>query len=126
MTVAARPSNKLLIASDGVSFTSNFNAELIAPGVNNASSNAIFALNKPNAFAFFKMFNFNKIYNKVVSVFLHNNNSFKYVTCTGIAEVKYTGYVYNLSIEEDETYIVNGIVTHNCRSTITPVFNDEL
>jgi hypothetical protein len=34
-----------------------------------------------------------------------------------IDKVNYNGPVYNLSVEEDPTYVVNGIVVHNCYGT---------
>lgn len=40
-------------------------------------------------------------------------------TCTQIEECRYTGMVYNLAVEDDETYIANGFVVHNCRTTYT-------
>jgi hypothetical protein len=40
-------------------------------------------------------------------------------------EIDYNGYVYNLSIEGDETYIADGFVVHNCRSLRVPVVKDE-
>ena len=40
--------------------------------------------------------------------------------CVKVSEVKKldgkTDWVYNLEVEEDHTYIVNGLVTHNCQS----------
>jgi hypothetical protein len=38
---------------------------------------------------------------------------------TAIAQVDYDGPVYNLQVDEDESYIANGIVVHNC--TAIPV-----
>jgi hypothetical protein len=32
----------------------------------------------------------------------------------------YDGCVYNISVDGDETYIADGFVVHNCRSTIVP------
>ena len=32
-----------------------------------------------------------------------------------IKRVKYKGLVYNLEVEEDESYVANSIVVHNCR-----------
>lgn len=35
--------------------------------------------------------------------------------------------VYDLSVEEDETYVAEGVIVHNCRSTRVPTFDgDEL
>jgi hypothetical protein len=31
--------------------------------------------------------------------------------------------LYNLAVENDETYVANGIVVHNCRSLLVPVTN---
>ena len=33
--------------------------------------------------------------------------------------------VYNISVSEDESYIANGIVVHNCRSGLVPLTDDE-
>lgn len=33
--------------------------------------------------------------------------------------------VYNISVQEDESYIANGIVVHNCRSGLVPLTEDE-
>ncbi len=39
----------------------------------------------------------------------------------GIKYEEYAGYVYNLSVEDDESYTANGIIVHNCRCMIIPV-----
>jgi len=48
--------------------------------------------------------------------------SFSEVEIVDIEEYRYRSddeiMLYNLSVEEDESYIVNGIVTHNCRGDI--------
>jgi len=43
--------------------------------------------------------------------------------CTnpGIKQEHYEGYVYNLSVQDDESYIANQIVSHNCRCLLIPV-----
>jgi hypothetical protein len=33
--------------------------------------------------------------------------------------------VYNIAVQEDESYIANGIVVHNCRSGLVPLTDDE-
>lgn len=50
---------------------------------------------------------------------------FNYSTITEIVEVEYEGFSYNLSIEDDETYVANGFLVHNCRSTTTPVLSES-
>lgn len=44
---------------------------------------------------------------------------YRYVASTlsrveGVEEVPYSGTVYNLSVEEDESYVVNRVAVHNC------------
>lgn len=39
--------------------------------------------------------------------------------------VPYDGQVYNLSVEEDETYVLNNIITHNCLCYSTAVLQPE-
>jgi len=34
-----------------------------------------------------------------------------------IEEVEFSGYVYNLEVEEDNSYVANGIIVHNCIDT---------
>lgn len=33
--------------------------------------------------------------------------------------------VYNLAVEDDETYVADGVLVHNCRSAIAPVVSAE-
>jgi len=51
------------------------------------------------------------------------NNGIKWNTplVIDIHKIDYIGMVYNLSVEDDESYIAENIVTHNCRSTIVPI-----
>lgn len=37
---------------------------------------------------------------------------------------KKTTIVYNMSVEEDESYVANGIVCHNCRCRSVPFFKE--
>ncbi len=69
-----------------------------------------------------KMFSINKLFNKIISKF---NGHFYNSTIIRIVEKQYNGYVYNLSIEGDETYIADGFVVHNCRSTTIPAVSPE-
>jgi len=42
-----------------------------------------------------------------------------------ITKEKFSGYVYNLGVAEDMTYFANGILVHNCRSTLVPITKFE-
>lgn len=54
-------------------------------------------------------------------------------SCTAIANVNityYSGNVYNLTVEKDNSYIVNGVVSHNCQCQLVSVpdgwgFNED-
>ena len=43
-----------------------------------------------------------------------------------IRKVPYSGTVYNLGVEEDESYIANGIIVHNCRCVFVPITSVEV
>lgn len=38
----------------------------------------------------------------------------------GISEIDYNGYVYNLEVEDDNSYIANGVAVSNCNGDIFP------
>ena len=54
---------------------------------------------------------------KLFAVLFHRFSS---TTIKRVDYHDYDGYVYNLSVDGDETYIADGFVVHNCRSTIVP------
>ena len=66
---------------------------------------------------------------KFFSTDSHNSSlpsfNWRYATLTSIVEYHYEGMVYNLAVEDDETYVADGILVHNCRSTISPVVSSE-
>jgi len=77
------------------------------------------------------MLNFNKfLYRLIADVLLHRFNVFSVmfstVTIKTTVEESYNGKVYNLSVDGDETFICDGFVTHNCRSTTVPVLDESL
>tara|TARA_R110001583_G_scaffold109400_1_gene258107 strand:+ start:13944 stop:14453 length:510 start_codon:yes stop_codon:yes gene_type:complete len=61
------------------------------------------------------VFFINKAYDFFVRYF---NRHFYHSTIIQIVEVEYRGMDYNLSIDEDETYIADGFLVHNCRSAL--------
>ena len=71
------------------------------------------------------MFNMLNFYKLTLSFFAKFNHKFYSSTIIKTVEHDYDGYVYNLSIEDDETYIADGFVVHNCRSLRVPVIKDE-
>ena len=81
------------------------------------------SLNTTETHTLLKMKLINKAYNFIVSCF---NRHFYYSTIIQTVEVKYSGMDYNLSIDEDETYLANGFLVHNCRSTTSPLFKEDV
>jgi hypothetical protein len=67
------------------------------------------------------MISFNKLSHFIKGKLSH----FAVSTIIRGVEKEYDGYVYNLSIEDDETYIADGFAVHNCRSTIIPTVKPE-
>lgn len=51
--------------------------------------------------------------NSIESGVIHENN-ITWVSINELEMVKYDGYVYNLSVEDNHTYTVNNIINHNC------------
>lgn len=47
------------------------------------------------------------------------------IVVKAIRKIPYSGMVYNLAVESDESYVVNGVVVHNCRSMLVPVTKFE-
>ena len=43
-----------------------------------------------------------------------------------IRKVPYSGIVYNLGVDEDESYVANGIVVHNCRCRVIAITAPEV
>lgn len=43
-----------------------------------------------------------------------------------IRKKSFSGRVYNLGVQDDESYMANGIAVHNCRCFIVPVTQFEV
>ena len=113
------------VVSNRLYATLNRHAMNAAPIVQGGCANSIFPFNQSNAFAFPPMFNADKFFNKF---FFHGgilDKKWLASTCTLIEEYHYSGYVYNLAVEDDETYLANGFVVHNCRSTTVAALDDR-
>lgn len=117
---------KFVISSDRVAFISSFNPKCNTPLSNSIVGNSVFTLNKTKAFTLPPVISLYNIFNKFICNFFHcvpACNKWFTLSCTSIVEYHYKGWVYNLSVEDDETYVANGILVHNCRSSTSPVLN---
>ena len=43
-----------------------------------------------------------------------------------IKRIPFEGTVYNLGVADDESYVANGIIVHNCRCTLIPITSIEI
>ena len=50
-------------------------------------------------------------------------DGYYWVRIKGVKTDMYSGYVYNLEVEEHDSYIVEGITVHNCNSTRCPFYS---
>lgn len=60
------------------------------------------------------------------SVFhVHNKHQWKPAAIINIAAVESNQPLWNLAVEEDETYIAGGVIVHNCRSLLIAVIEGD-
>lgn len=79
----------------------------------------ILSLYHPKTFASSPVLIFNKVRIKLSLLFRKIFSHKAYAsTCTKVVEEYCNEYTYNLSVESSETFFANGILVHNCRSTV--------
>ena len=120
--------NKLSVRSNRVASASGFNSEINTSLSDGVVREVVFSFNKAKAFALTPVITFNNAFNKFIGYFFHGksaSNKWLTLSCTSIVEYHYKGWVYNLSVEDDETYVANGILVHNCRSSTAPVLDER-
>ncbi len=64
-------------------------------------------------------------YKRALEFVCSYSHKFASVSVIRTVEYHYSGMVYNLSVADDETYVADGFVVHNCRSTVIPVVKEE-
>jgi hypothetical protein len=101
-----------------ISSASHFNSVTLTPKIKRCFCEALLSLNGSNGFSFLKMlFGYKRIDGLAASEVNH-------FICDKISDIGIVGYdedVFNIAVEEDETYLVDGVVVHNCRSVTIPV-----
>lgn len=122
--VAARSFNMLLISSNRIQSRSGLYPKFYAPLSNSVIGKAILTLYHSKALAFNPVVIFNKLYKSIISK--HKSSKWFSAPIKSIVEYNANTMVYNLAIEEDETYIANNILVHNCRSTTAPIFREGI
>jgi ribosomal protein uS19 len=53
-----------------------------------------------------------------ITVFSWTDRNYVYQPIKDIHKEKYEGYVYNLEVKNDNTYVSNGVIVHNCRDMV--------
>lgn len=93
-----------------------FNPVNSAPSTHGAVSKIEFSLYHSESFPSIEMVDVEEV-GKIgfISKFKHE---LSLSTVESISIVEHGGYVYNLEVEEDNSYLVGGVVTHNCRTII--------
>lgn len=123
MIIARRVIDKSLIINNRLFSGLCFDSVIETKLSDCAIAKPILSFNAPETFPKPPMFMFNKIFNLFKSY--HNSLQWVVASCSSIVEYHHSGMVYNLSVKDDETYIANNIVVHNCRSATTAVLNDK-
>ncbi len=124
---APMPVSGRVVAEDEVvpgslSFWFHGNSEDVAALSEGVVGESALSLDPAEALSKPVILGFDQASNKVVANgFSHWYNS----TIIGIAEYQCEQWVYNLSVEDDETYVADSMLVHNCRTTVVPVLKAE-
>ncbi len=95
-----------------------FDAVPFAPVLDNGLADSKFSFDGPQGFSEPEMLLIDKSFQNC-SVFKVNH--FNTSIISDITTVAHNEMVANLEVEEDQTYLVDGIIVHNCRSVLTPI-----
>lgn len=103
---------------EGFGSTFGLNAKMGAALSDSVITKAILSFNHPETFSVTPVLDSDEPDNFFVG---SDNHNWFASTCTKVVEYHYSDYVYNLSVEDDETYVADGFLVHNCRSRTTPI-----
>jgi hypothetical protein len=112
----------LLIDSQTIELTPEEYPMPLAPVNQQTCRDAMSFFNSTQGTTLFPMLSLNQILdNCLVSQIDHSQmpSWFNISSIISIDEISHHDFVYDLSIEEDESYVANGILVHNCRSQWT-------
>lgn len=93
-----------------------------SPHLQNGIANADGTFNGAQGFSILPVPNADQFFNDGFVSEIHGV-PFKWIPATiiSIADVRCNESLWNLAVEEDETYIAGGVIVHNCRSILIPV-----
>lgn len=119
MVFPARPLNvgRRVGYGDLLHSRSEFNPVPLAPEIQLRDCNAERALNMPDGLLPLPVPCFDESLDGPFVSEINHKTSWIGATVITIAEVDYNGKLHNLAVEDDETYVADGIIVHNCRTT---------
>lgn len=106
---------KIASNTASLALTHRFNAVNSAPSGHCSVSESELPFDRSKCFlqgVIMKIKEFSKIF------FIDKFNHWDSQVVKSISIVEHKGMVYNLEVKDDHTYLINGIVTHNCRTII--------
>lgn len=104
----------------------------LTPVLQNGFSHAKLSLDLPDGFSVSEMFSFDDVFNKSFvsehDTDLAVSHEWLLSRVTDIDSVEYSGKIYNIAVEDDESYTVGDVIVHNCRSVEAPLLKtlDEI
>lgn len=106
----------------GLTLASNDDPVSLAPTMKNTFSDTKLFLKSPEGFVFTEvMLRDKNLDSGLVSKVERTHWSLSSVV--SIEQERYESEVYNIEVDEDNTYIADGVVVHNCRSHLVPVMH---
>ena len=120
MRIPARSSDESFVINNRLLSALCFNSEFDSSLSYGVIAESIFPLDASKAFAESKVFLSNKFLNLFVADFnshIEPSNNWRESSINSIVEYHRDDMVFNISVEDDETYVADGTLVHNCRST---------
>jgi hypothetical protein len=104
-------------ALNGLGSAHCLNAELLGSLSYSVIRESLLSLYHSERLTKTEVLNFDESNDFFVGGDFHANSCWFVSTCISVVDYTTDDYVFNLSVEDDETYLVNGFLVHNCRST---------
>lgn len=125
MAIPARPLSDLLgrtVCDRYLGDTrANGDAVFLAPRREDRFAEAKAPLERTNRLAVLPVARLDQLPNLARVMQLHRASSWRPAAIVSIADHRYNGTVWNLAVEQDETYLAQNVIVHNCRAMLVPI-----
>lgn len=103
------------------------NSMTFAPGRNNGFAESVLSFDLSNRFQLFKVLGLYERFKSLFVSHINHENTPKWVgaAIVSIVDVDNKEDLFNLAVADDETYVANDVIVHNCRSVLIEVVLDE-